>query len=227
MLDEAASLAIVSSAGLPTVLYRVCWSLAEAQAAYADCGPKVVMKACAAGIPHKSDHKLVILPIENEIGVKTAFLTLQARLASLGVSGGAVIVATMATGQREFMLGARVDPVFGPVLMVGDGGTYVEVFKDTAVLLAPVTGAEVHDALHTLRAAPLLSGVRGAPPLDIECLCAVAVQLGDLIAARDSQIASIDLNPVIVRERGQGVIIVDAVVETSVAMRLDTASLRA
>ena len=114
------------------------------------------------------------------------------------------------------MLGAEIDPVFGPVLMIGDGGRHVELFRDTALLLAPVTSDQVREALLTLRVAPLLAGFRGDPPLDVEALCAAAVRLGDLVAAPGSRLRTVDLNPVVVRARGHGVVIVDALVERGV-----------
>ena len=126
-----------------------------------------------------------------------------------------VTVAAMASGEREFMLGAEIDPVFGPVLMVGDGGRHVEVFRDTALLLAPVTIDQVREALQTLRIAPLLGGYRGDPPLDVDALCAAAVRLGDMVAEPGSRLRSIDLNPVLVQPRGQGVVVVDALIERS------------
>ena len=79
------------------------------------------------------------------------------------------------------MVGAHVDPVFGPVVVVGDGGKYVEALQDVAVLVPPFAAADVTAALRTLRIAPLLEGVRGDPPLDVEALAEVAVAVGRLI----------------------------------------------
>ena len=213
MLDEASSLALLKSAGLPVVEHHVCRTVEEALAAYDTVGPIVAMKACTAEIAHKSDHRLVILSVESREGVVDAFATLCARMSQVGVANGKVIVATMITGERELMLGGEIDPVFGPVLMIGDGGRHVEVFKDTALLLAPVSSEEVRHALQTLRLAPLLVGFRGDPPLDVEAFCDAAVRLGDLIASTGARIRSVDLNPVIVGARGAGVVIVDALVE--------------
>jgi acyl-CoA synthetase (NDP forming) len=220
VLDEASSLALIEQAGLPVVAHRVCRTVQEALAAYEACGPSVAMKACAADVPHKSDHGLVALNISGKDAVRDTFAMLMTRLAGLGIESGAVIVATMAIGMRELMLGGEIDPVFGPVLMVGDGGRHVEAFKDTALLLAPVTVAEVRDALNGLRIAPLLDGFRGDPPLDVDAFCAAAARLADAIAAPQSRVRSVDLNPVIVRERGQGIVIVDALVEQAAAERM-------
>ncbi|WP_232287887.1 acetate--CoA ligase family protein [Verminephrobacter eiseniae] len=115
-------------------------------------------------------------------------------------------------GRHEFMAGARQDPVFGPVV-VGDGGRYVQALQDIAVLIPPFDSADVYAALKTLRIAPLLDGVRGEPPLDAAALCAVVIALGRLIAAAPDSIAAIDLDPVLVGARGEGAMVVDALVE--------------
>ena len=175
------------------------------------------MKACAAEIPHKSDYGLVMLNLASRDAVRDAYGTLQSRLADLAICAATLTVASMAVGHRELMLGGEIDPVFGPILMVGDGGRHVEVVRDTALLLAPATAEQVREALQTLRIAPLLAGFRGDPALDVDALCDAAVRLGDLIAAPGSRIRSVDLNPVVVRARGHGVLIVDALVERGVA----------
>src|SRR6218665_4093188 len=114
-------------------------------------------------------------------------------------------------GRPEFMGGARQDPVFGPV-GVGDGGKYVQALQDIAVLIPPFDSADVYAALKTLRIAPLLDGVRGEPPLDAAALCAVVIALGRLIAAAPDSLAAIDLDPVLVGARGEGAMVVDALV---------------
>jgi acyl-CoA synthetase (NDP forming) len=214
-LDEATSLAFVKAAGLPVIEHRACDSLDAALIAFRDLGSPVVMKACVAELPHKSDYGLVVLNVDSEAAVARGFDLLQGRLRELGFGDTRLTVASQARGLREFMLGAKRDPVFGPVVMIGDGGRYVEAFNDVTVLLAPVTAERVREALYTLRLAPLLDGFRGDPPFDLEALAAVAVGLGDLVAAPDASVKSIDLNPIVVRPRGQGVVIVDALVEQS------------
>jgi acyl-CoA synthetase (NDP forming) len=131
----------------------------------------------------------------------------------MGVARDGILVASMAAGARECVLGARLDPVFGPMVMVGDGGKYVEAMPDIAVLLPPFGEADVLEALARLRIAPLFKGVRGEPPLDAEALARVAVALGEIMLSAEGRIASVDLNPVLVRPRGEGLIVVDALVE--------------
>ena len=176
-------------------------------------GAPAVVKACSGDVPHKSEHGLVALNVGSAEEAAALFDRQWARLGALGAAQEGVIVAAMRRGQHEFMVGARVDPVFGPVVVVGDGGKYVEALQDIAVLVPPFDVADVTDALRTLRIAPLLDGVRGDPPLDIDSLAQVVVAVGRLIVDAGGSIASIDVNPVLVAPRGQGAVVLDALVE--------------
>ncbi|MCM5570336.1 acetate--CoA ligase family protein [Burkholderiaceae bacterium FT117] len=212
-LDEAASLAVLEARGLPVVAHRLCRSADEARAAFAAIGGPVAVKACSADVPHKSEHGLVALGVADEAAAIAAFEAQSAKLDAMRASRQGVIVAEMRRGRHEFMVGARIDPVFGPVVLVGDGGRYVEALKDFAILLPPFDAGEVLQALHGLRIAPLFGGLRGEPPMDLEALAAIAVGVGRLLRDAQGSIASIDLNPVIVGAAGEGAVIVDALVE--------------
>ena len=195
-LSEAESLGLLAACGLPTVPHRVCRSEAEALEAYRALGSgRVVLKGCSAEVPHKSDHGLVVLAVNSEADVALSYRRIAGTCAALGVKSDGVIVARMVDGVRELALGARIDPVFGPAVMLGDGGRYVEILGDVALLLPPFTEDDVHDALATLRIAPVLRGVRGEPPADVAPFCAAAVRLGEIIMGGRAEIASIDLNP--------------------------------
>jgi acyl-CoA synthetase (NDP forming) len=212
-LNEAQSLALVAAHGIPVVPHRLCRTEAEAREAFRALGPRVAVKACSADVPHKSEHGLVALGIASEDAAATVFAELGRKLDALGLARDGVIVAAMASAARECALGARLDPVFGPVVMVGDGGKYVEAMPDVAVLLSPFSREDVLDALGRLRIAPLFEGVRGEPPFDAEALVEAALKLGILIASAQGHIASIDLNPVMVGPRGAGIVVADALVE--------------
>ena len=203
------------------VAHRVCRTRDEAIAALATIGGPVVLKACSRDVPHKSEHGLVALRITDADALAAAFDAQRATLARLGAADEGSIVAAMRGGLRELMLGAHRDPVFGPVVVVGDGGRYVEAIGDTAVLVPPFTADEVVAALRGLRIAPVLAGVRGEPPADLAALAQAAVALGRLMVAGDpgARIASVDANPVIVGAAGEGAVLVDALVEVAPAMR--------
>lgn len=212
-LNEAQSLAVLAAAGVPVVAHRLCRSAQQAAEALAAVGAPAVVKACSGDVPHKSEHGLVALNVATAAEAGALFERQWAKLAELGAAQEGVIVAAMRRGQHEFMVGARIDPVFGPVVVVGDGGKYVEALQDVAVLLPPFAAADVTAALRTLRIAPLLEGVRGDPPLDIDALAAVVVAVGQLVVAAGGAIASIDVNPVLVAARGDGVVVLDALIE--------------
>jgi hypothetical protein len=121
-----------------------------------------------------------------------------------------VVVARMQRGRREMMIGAHRDPVFGPVVVFGDGGKYIEAMPDLRLLLTPFTRADVLRALRQLRMAPLLDGVRGEPPLDADGFAEAVLAVQALIVTQP--IESLDLNPVMLGARGEGLAAVDAVV---------------
>jgi acetyltransferase len=119
------------------------------------------------------------------------------------------LVQEMAACGIECFVGGRRDPAFGPVVVVGLGGIFVEIFKDTALRLAPVTLREAEAMIRALKAYPLLSGARGKGPADCAALIDVICRISALLQACP-QIEEIDLNPVIVHPEGQGVSLVDA-----------------
>jgi acyl-CoA synthetase (NDP forming) len=123
-----------------------------------------------------------------------------------------VIIAAMAGGRREIMIGAHRDSVFGPVVAVGDGGKYVEIFRDTTLLLPPFSQDDAREALGRLRIAPLFAGVRGEPPMDVDALCDAVIKIGELMLDPAARVVSLDLNPVLLDSAGKGCVVVDAVV---------------
>lgn len=213
LLSEADSLALLGAFGIPTVPYRLCRSADEAMGAWQALGPQVVVKACSARIPHKSEHGLVFVDVQSADQVRDAWTACAERVAAMGLPLDGVIVAQRVRGRREFALGVRQDPLFGAVVMVSDGGKYVEALRDLVVLLHPFSEADVIAKLAQLRIAPILAGVRGEAPIDLGVVARTAVALGALAAAHPFDIASIDLNPLIVGDAGQGGWAVDAVVE--------------
>ena len=213
LLNEAESLALLHAQHVPVVAHRLCRTADEARAAFEALGAPVVVKACSRDVPHKSEHGLVALNVATVDAAADCFEQQWARLAAMGAAQDGVLVAAMHKGRHECMVGAHLDPVFGVVVAVGDGGKYVEALRDVALLVPPFDAAEVLQALRGLRIAPLLAGTRGDPPLDVEALADIAVRVGQLMVAAQGQIASLDLNPVMLGAAGEGVVVVDALVE--------------
>lgn len=213
LLDEAQSLSLLAAAGVPVARHRLCRDAADARAAWAELGGgEVVVKGCSVEVSHKSELGLVKVGPDSADTVAAACGQIIDAAKKAGVALRGLLVAERVRGRRELMIGARLDPVFGPVVLVGDGGLYVEAMPDTAVLLPPFDAGRVEQALRGLRIAPLLDGVRGQPPLDVEAFCAAAVAVGRLMADQACGIQQLDINPVIVGARGQGCAAVDAVI---------------
>jgi acetate---CoA ligase (ADP-forming) len=207
--------------GFPFAEQRLCKTVEEARAAWQVLGGAagVAVKACSADLPHKSEHGLVEIGVRSEAAVVEIFQRQMEKIAVLGIEAEGILVAKMLHGIREFVLGARVDPQFGPIVMLGDGGRYVEILQDFELLLPPFSEAQAMAALRRLRIAPLYDGVRGEPALDIPALAWLAVLLGETVLANQGRIASIDLNPVIVGAAGEGAWIADALVERALPVR--------
>ena len=206
-LNEAESLAMLAEAGLPVLEHRLCGSEAEVHAAAAMFG-EVVVKACSRDLPHKSDHGLVAIGVADPVA---EFRRQRERCVSLGARFEGVIVARRARGGRELALGARIDPAFGPLVLVGDGGIYLEALKDFRLLIAPFSEEEALAKCSELHVAPLLRAQRGQPARDARAYARMAVKLGEALIAWRGSVVSVDINPVMVFETG--VLALDALVE--------------
>ncbi|MGE8318507.1 MAG: acetate--CoA ligase family protein [Comamonas sp.] len=212
-LDEACSLELLRAIGVETIPFALCADADAAVDAAAQMGGRVVLKGCSPDVLHKSEHGLVALNLSTPQQVREAALRHEATLRTMQARSSGVLVARMLGGGRELALGARVDPVFGPIVLVGDGGIYLEALQDLRLLVPPFTQADVAEALARLRIAPLLAGVRGEPPADVPAFCRMAVRLGQAVLQWGGQLASIDINPVKLMPAGQGAFALDAVVE--------------
>ena len=213
LLDEAASLALLAKFGVPVVKHALCQSEEEAAAVFTHMkAAAVVVKGCTEDASHKSELGLVRLGVSDEAALRQAYKDLHAAAKSASIQLTGIIVAEQVKGRRELMIGARIDPVFGPIVLVGDGGKYVEAMPDLQVLMAPFSIEDVEKALHRLRIAPLLSGVRGEPPLDVKAFCQSAVAVGHMMVDEKLGISQLDINPVMVGSLGQGCVSLDAVI---------------
>jgi succinyl-CoA synthetase beta subunit len=126
-----------------------------------------------------------------------------------------VLISPMVRGGVEMILGVQNDAVFGPVVMLGLGGIFVEVLRDVTFRIAPFGVEEAHRMIAELRGAAILEGARGQPPSDLDALAAALSRLSLFAAAKRSEFTSIDINPLLVRAKGEGAAALDALILTS------------
>jgi acyl-CoA synthetase (NDP forming) len=184
----------------------------EAAAAARAIGFPVVLKALARDLVHKSDIGAVKLRLGDEAAVRKAWDEIAGAVRSTmpGSKLDGCVVQEMVRGEAELIVGARRDPQFGPVVLVGFGGLMVEVLEDVQLALAPVSKDEALAMLRRLKLWPVLHGVRGRPKLDIDAVADVLCRLGWLAADLGESFGDIEVNPLMVRSAGQGVVTADA-----------------
>ncbi len=217
LLSEPEAKALLAACGVPVVGTRVTAPTAEAAAAAAgEVGYPVVLKVLSPQISHKSDVGGVALNLENVAGLRDAVATMLARVARLrpdaSVTGFTVQAMVRRPRALELIVGASVDPLFGPVLLFGQGGTAVEVVADRALALPPLNAPLARALVERTRIAKLLHGWRDVPAADMDAVTGVLVALSELLAA-EPRIAEIDINPLLAD--AQGVIALDARVRVS------------
>lgn len=203
---------ILHDAGVRTPVRRICSTRDEARRALADIGGSVVLKVSDATILHKSDIGGVRLGISDPTALDEAF----DELAALG--SGEVLVEQMVGPGVDLIVGARRDPVFGPVVMVGVGGTATEVYADVAIAAVPCPRDDLVSLADRLQARTMLDGHRGGPPVDRGALADVLGIVGDLLV-HNPRLAEVEVNPL--RASEAGLIALDAVL---VAEPQDTAT---
>ena len=177
-------------------------------------GGAVALKVQSPDILHKTEAGAVALGLGSVEAVRAAYARVLAsarqHVPAARILG--VLVQPMAPPGREVILGVKRDATFGPLLMVGLGGVEVEVLKDVALAPVPLASAEARELLARLKGAALLEAHRGKPPADVDALVELMVRLSHFAADHADAIAEIDLNPVLVHERGKGVSVVDALI---------------
>ncbi|WP_106418559.1 acetate--CoA ligase family protein [Salinicola tamaricis] len=211
VIPEYRAKQLLAPLGVPFGAGELATSLAEAQRIAADLGGAVALKAQAAALSHKSDVGGVVLGVEGETQLARAWERLHQDLARLAPDTplDGVLVERMGAAGCEMIVGARHDPQWGPVVLVGFGGVTAEVLRDVRLLPADLTPAAVRRELDKLKGAALLHGHRGKPACDVAALAELVAALGALMQA-EPRLVEIDLNPVMVYPEGQGVLALDA-----------------
>ena len=215
MLPAQAAFQLLEEFGISTVPTALARSADEAAAAAERMGFPVALKIESAQITHKSDVGAVALKLSNTTAVRDAYsqiLVEVSRRTPLARIDG-MVVQRMASEGVEMILGIKRDPLFGPVVLCGFGGILVELLKDVSIGIPPLSRKQAHDMLRRLRGFAILAGVRGKPAADVEALSDAIAGLSRLALSFADQLAGLDINPLIVLPKGQGVVAVDALVE--------------
>ncbi len=211
-MTEVESKAIFRAYGLPVAKTELAESEDEAVKLAEKIGYPVVMKIMSPDILHKSDAGGVEVEIEDEAGVRAAFQKIKknARAYKADADIHGIAVQEMAPWGTEVILGSVDDPTFGPTVMFGLGGIFVEILKDVTFRVAPVSADQSLKMLSDIKGAPILEGARGEAPRDRKALSEVLSRYSQMITDLSDEVSESDANPVIVYEEGDGVTIVDA-----------------
>ncbi|WP_295374322.1 acetate--CoA ligase family protein [uncultured Pseudacidovorax sp.] len=214
-LNEVQAKRVLAACGIRPPREHVAMSPEAAAAAARDIGLPVAVKVVSPDIAHKTEHGGVALGVVDEVAVQATVERMDARLRrelpDARIDG--YLVSEMVQGGTECILGVTRDPVFGPVVTFGLGGVAVELLRDVVSQLAPVGVSQAMRMMRGLRSWPLLAGWRGAPPADTDALAQAISALSHFAVAHRASVAGIEVNPVVVLPKGQGLVALDAVIQ--------------
>lgn len=212
VLTEREAKQALSAYGVPVVGEWLVQTAEEAVRVAAACATPVVMKLESPDLPHKTEAGVIRLDLRGADQVRAAFEEIMANAAKVNplprIHG--VLVQPMVSSGVEIMVGARIDPQFGALIVVGLGGVFVELLKDTVVDLAPVNHVEALAMLQRLRGSSILDGFRGMAAVDRDALANIICRLSEFAADQGEKIAELDVNPLICN--GSSIVAVDAMI---------------
>jgi acyl-CoA synthetase (NDP forming) len=197
ILTEIESKQVLAAAGIPVAEARLATTAGEAVKAADATGYPVVLKIVSPEITHKSDVGGVKVGLKTADEVRAAFdeMTAAVKAKEPGATIAGVAVQKMAPQGIEVIIGMSKDPQFGPVLMFGLGGIFVEVLKDVSFRIVPIERRDARDMIEEIKAFPVLQGVRGQDPADVGALEDLLLKLSEFVEA-NPQVEELDLNPV-------------------------------
>lgn len=209
LLSEAEAKELLAAAGVPVTETRVASSADEAAAIAGELGYPVVLKIVSPDIAHKSDVGGVALGFEDADAVRAGYEAMLARVqdAAPGAAIAGISVQRQAEPGTEVIIGSTTDPQFGPVMMFGLGGVFVEVLKDVAFRIVPLEERDARQMVRDIEGFAILEGVRGQPPADTDALERIILQVSQFIAEHP-EVEELDLNPVLAY--ADGAVAVDA-----------------
>ncbi len=217
-VTEYAAKQVLAEYGIPVTREELAKNRDAAAAIAQKIGFPVAMKVQSVDISHKTEAKAVRLAVGNEADVATAFDEImrnaKAYKADARIDG--VLVQEMVGGGTEAIVGITNDALFGPAVMFGLGGIFAEVLKDVSFRLAPITPAIAREMVEEIKGYPVLAGARGKPAADVDALVDALVKLSALAVDLKDHIAELDINPLIVMPKGQGVKAADALIRMKI-----------
>jgi acetate---CoA ligase (ADP-forming) len=209
---------VLAEYGIPVTKEALATTPEEALATAKRIGYPVAIKIQSPDISHKTEAKAVRLGITGEPELAAAYVEVLANARAYNPKAkiDGVLIQEMVKGGTEAILGVANDPLFGPAVMFGLGGIFAEVLKDVAFRLAPVTRSMAREMIAEIKGHPLLTGARGRPPADIDALADAIVKLSALAVDLEENLAELDVNPLFVMVKGQGVVAADALIKPKV-----------
>jgi acetate---CoA ligase (ADP-forming) len=213
VIPEYKAKRILAHAGIPIPEGALAQTVEEAQSFAARLGYPVALKAQAAELSHKSDAGGVALNVQNPAALASAWATMHASIsrAMPGLELDGVLVERMSGRGVQLIVGARRDPDWGPVLLVGFGGILAEAFHDVRLLPLEISSDEVVRELLSMKSGALLRGLRGSPAMDVPAAAGIVTRLAKLLLAAP-RISEVDINPVIVFPEGEGAMALDGLI---------------
>lgn len=199
ILDAASCISLLTEYGIPTARYAIVKTPGEAARKAQEIGYPVALKTTSVSVIHKTEGGGVALNIRNGKALRRTMKTMK---------GNAYLLQEMVGAGIEVIVGGKRDREFGPVILFGLGGTFVEVFSDTVIRVAPVDRSAAREMVESIKGSTLLKGFRGTAPSDIKALSQVLVNISGLLIDHP-EINDLDINPLIVLEDGHGCVAVD------------------
>ena len=200
-LDEPSGKAILASFGIRVPAFRIVQSQSEIRAIMRELRPPYVLKVVSADVVHKSDFGGVKVGLKNELELARALDSMRASLEERGIRADSWMVEEMVPAGLECVIGGVVDPEFGPMVMAGLGGIFVELLGDVAFRICPIERVEAVEMLRELRGAAMFKGARGREPASVDALVDALLKVGGkngVMLGCEGAVSEIDVNPLIV-----------------------------
>jgi acyl-CoA synthetase (NDP forming) len=216
VLSEYTSKKVLAAYGVPCVREVLCQSPEETIQAARDIGYPVALKVLSPEIPHKTEAGVIVLNVEDEDTLKSAYKELIEKARVYDPSAlieGVLCQKNIEGAVAEAIVGILMDHDFGPAVVFGLGGVMVEILEDRTLGIPPLCRDEVREMIERTKASPLLHGFRGSPQADLEALTETLIQVGRLAVDWAGRIEALDINPILIMPEGQGVVVVDALLE--------------